>query len=74
MNSELSTLGTLIFSGFGGENEISYFIIIENFIETDENIASFYSITGKYLPGFEYLWFYVESEISTLKSQLNKII
>jgi len=74
MDAELSTLGTLIYSGFGGEGDISYFIVIENFINTDEGISSFYSIVGRYLQDFECVWFYVQPDILTLKSQLNKII
>jgi hypothetical protein len=71
MDAELSTLGTLIYSGFAGEGEDRYLIVIENFIDNDENVASFYSITGKYLIDFECVWFSVE--LGVLKSQLNKI-
>lgn len=72
VDAELSTLGTLIYSGFQGEGEDRYFIVIENFIDNDENIASFYSIIGRYLIDFECFLFSVE--VGVLKCQLNKII
>lgn len=72
MDAELSTLGDLIYSGYNGDRLDSYIIIIGNFIEDPTNIASFYSITGTYLPDMEVTWFKIDDN-GTLKSELNKI-
>jgi hypothetical protein len=72
MDAELSTLGDIEYSGYNGDNIDCYIIAMRNFIETQENIASFYSIIGKYMPDFSCDHFSLNEGV--LRSELNKII
>ena len=68
---ELSSLGDLTY--FDLDEESGYtVIVIQNFIDNEENIASYYSIIGKYLKDYKINQVDISQE--RLKSDLNKII
>lgn len=71
LKQELSTLGNVTHCVIN--DELDYFlIVIQNFVNEEENIASYYSIVGKYLTDFKINQ--VDINQNRLKSDLNKIV
>lgn len=73
LNQEISTLGSLSYSGHPGESTDRWIFIIEEFTPSEEKIASFYSIVGKYLTDMEIFTFYSSPISNSLKCELKKI-
>ena len=68
---ELSSLGNVTYCEINDRSDY-FVIVIEDFIDEESNVTSYYSIVGKYLTDFKVNQLDITN--NRLKSDLNKII